>query len=98
MKVRDLLTDETKWAKGRSACDKGGETTPYDAPNAVAWCLAGAITRCYEVGEAWDTLATRAYDVLRARGQLPLGGIGEWNDSPARTFTEVRALVEELDI
>ncbi len=98
MKVRDLLTDKSKWTKGRSACDRNGETTCYDAPNAASWCLAGAIARCYGMGETWDLLATRIYDTLSARGQLPIGGMGEWNDASERTFVEIRAMVEQLDI
>ena len=95
MKVRDLLTDETRWTKGvsaRNALGQGGVC--YDDPSATSWCLAGAIHKCYGI-DGWDPIAKRVYALIQP---LPKGGMGEWNDDPARSFSEVRALVEELDI
>ncbi len=90
MKVRDLLTDESKWTKDTYARDKDGNATTPGASDAVCWCLVGALERCYiptsEFGLVYERLARRT------------DGAAKWNDASERTFPEVRALVEELDI
>lgn len=80
MKVRDLLTDETKWSKGKSVV--------YRDDVACAWCLSAAVDRCYGA----------SYLLVMNRVANHVGGPIGWNDAPSRTFAEVRALVEELDI
>ena len=51
MKVKDLLTDESKWTKGAYSRDAEGETTDLLDRGAVCWCLRGAIDLCYNGDE-----------------------------------------------
>ena len=90
MKVRELLSDESKWTKGNWARTGDGLGVYYECPEAVCWCLDGAIHLAY--GDDW----------LPVRGKvcehLGVTHLWDWNDSSRRTFAEVKALVEELDI
>lgn len=93
MKVKELYSDPNRWAQGTEAKNEKGEPTYIFAEEAVAWCLAGAIDKCYYPNQkgrslVYQKIATR--DLGRA--------IVSWNDDPKRTFEEVKALVEELDI
>ena len=39
----DLLEPEGAWTKGALARDRRGHTVDYASPNAVRWCVGGAI-------------------------------------------------------
>jgi len=85
MKVRDLLTDESKWCKH-----------VFNGPNG-SHCLVGAILVCYDhIAEKRLVIQ----HIFRYLGLSAIAGtsssITVWNDNA--TFAEVRALVEELDI
>jgi hypothetical protein len=89
MKVRELLSDESKWTRRRfAATTQGTPCLPRDR-RAAQWCLYGAIERCYGVHGAEVTC--RLIQHLQA-------SLADWNDDPARTFADVKRLVEELDI
>lgn len=81
---------------------------------ATYWSLSGALLRCYyhrdhDKGESYE-LCKQRYDDIEHKVAVRLGSRGEpgskedletirkWNDAPERTFTDVKALVEELDI
>ena len=81
MKVRDLLSDESKWTKGVF------HTTHADGD---AFCLAGAISQCY-VAPRWELVRNAVMAEIN-------GCITLWNDAPERTFADVKALVDRLDI
>lgn len=91
MKVRDLLTDESKWTKGVFASTANGRRAAFCESDAVRFCLLGAITRCYPYTE-------RHVAIDRVASQLSGRGIAEWNDDKNTTFADVRSLVEKLDI
>ncbi len=91
MKIRELLTDETKWTQGQAARTITGEATSATGESAVRWCLLGAIMKCY--GHSYSV----QLDVeLLLRSTV--NGIVTYNDDPNREFEEVKALVEKLDI
>jgi hypothetical protein len=91
MKVRDLLTDESKWCQGGYSKDACGDSHwNWNRPMAVSWCLSGAIRKCYD--KNWEDVFDRVREKLGSRWVSP------WNDDPERTFGDVRSLVEELDI
>ena len=81
---------------------------------ATCWDLSGAILRCYyyrdhDKGESYE-LCRQRHDDIEHKVAVRLGSQGEsgsredletvrkWNDAPERTFADMRALVEELDI
>lgn len=93
MKVKELYTDASKWTQRTYAADANGECVSYHMDSAVCFCLAGAIHRCYpEDNEEKNTVYKKLNQ--RLHGLMYI----DWNDEPGRTFEEVKALVEELDI
>jgi len=91
MKIRELLSDELTWTKGASGRTREGFSCLPDSVDAVRWCLSGAVERCYE-GRLGIPIFGR---IERA---LAMGEVMDWNDAPERTFAEVKALVDTLDI
>lgn len=91
MKVQDILTDESKWTQGYYARDKDNHLVSVDSPNACKFCLIGAMLKAYPEAAEKDAVETTTFRKLGS-------GVANWNDAPERTFAEVRALIEELDI
>ena len=89
MKAYELLSDESKWCQGDFARDVHGEAVNSHSPEAVRWCLTGALSRCY-----------MGYSDQRARIVAVIGGghTTTWNDNPLRTYAEVVGLLKRLDI
>lgn len=88
MKIKELFTDETKWTQGALARTKKGNIIGALEDNAVCWCLQGAVLKCY--GSDRLTIIDLILD------KVDKHCIALWND--AHTFTEVKELVERLDI
>jgi hypothetical protein len=88
MKIRELLTDESKWCKGNSAVDAEGYPVFPSNHHATRWCLYGASVK----------VGFNALKVLEAiQKRLPgIESIGEFNDGSS--FSDVKALVEEFDL
>lgn len=107
MKIRELLSDESKWTKGWFARDANGisiiygygvcsESVALDG-RACSWCLTGACKRCYPDTNDWWEKLKDIKERLIQKGYYGTS-LSSWNDAPERTFAEVKALVEELDI
>jgi len=91
MKIKELLTDESKWTQRSFAKTSSGRTVTWDDPEACCWCLAGAGRKCY----GWTVWRDSIRDVIEA--EINTDSV-YFNDFPKRTFAEVKALVEKLDI
>jgi hypothetical protein len=93
MKMRELLSDESKWTKGTMARNESGIAISTTNGEACCFCLWGAMVWCYG-------LDLSEYSRVKKQIQVELGldTIGQWNDQPERTFEEVQALVQKLDI
>ena len=105
MKIQDLLTDESKWTKGRNARDAQGNGVASRTPEAAAWCLQGAMWKCYGNEAEAIAVAHKMAEALppTGRGELddgrdPFSELVNWNDLTTTTFSDVRRLVTELDI
>ena len=98
MKIRELFTDESKWTTHAYARTKEGKVLlNAHLPEAVCWCLDGAISKCYLFGNESDQLRTYymiKHKIFEHVNENPV----PWNDHPKRTFAEVKQLVETLDI
>ncbi len=92
MKVADLYTDSSRWTKGAYERNAAGEPIRFQKEGAVCWCLVGAMQQCY--------LTEGSYGARMRAVAAHVGcyDLTAWNDAPERTFAEVRALVEELDL
>jgi hypothetical protein len=97
MKIRELLTDESKWTQGAFAETETGHPVDYDDESAAKFCIVGAVRKCYGRGDEATTVFRKVKDeVQRVHGGLER--LAAWNDDDRRTFAEVKALVERLDI
>lgn len=89
MKIKELLTDESKWTKNTLARNAVGEEELAHSEFAVSWCLVGAAVKCYSFG---------AGDVLNKIRDYIKSPVVDFNNNPQTTFADIRKLVEELDI
>jgi hypothetical protein len=88
MKIHELLSDETKWTQNVHARDKDGHPLWSSHPQAVCWCLMGAVDKCYPG-------TNRVGELIVSKIKMP---IDEWNDLLERTYEDVYSLVKNLDI
>lgn len=93
MKIQELLSSPEKWTKGLNAKDKQNNCVSPWSENAVCWCIYGAILKCYS-----ESLKTTEEMVEKATYASGWQVLSAWNDAPERTFEEVKALIEKLDI
>jgi len=91
MKVRDLLSYKSKWTKRFYARDENGITVNWSSRKAVKFCLVGAIGRCYKSDDYFIILEA-------VRASIVEDNVATWNDLPERTFADIRAVIEALDI
>lgn len=106
MKIRELYTDESRWTKGELARDSNGFYIPLwkipkgTFPEGVSFCLIGALAKCYQDFEnrmdAKNKIREAIGDVDSNKSVRP--SIINYNDAEERTFEEIKALVERLDI
>ena len=85
--AKDTLSDASKWTQGAVARDKHGEEAHFNSPDAVCWCILGAIYKAS--WKIWDDLDTRVNErnkavdavglVAQARGRLS----GKWWEGAA---------------
>ena len=87
-----MLARPEAWCKGAGARDAAGEPVPADSPDAVAWCLAGAVAR---VGGG-KAAERRLLHVLRTQmGRPALVELPQFNDG---RFTEHADVLELLRV
>jgi hypothetical protein len=92
-KIRELLTDESKWTQGALARDALGRPVSACSAQACRWDLYGAMDRCYGVCVGpW----TGPWALLLARIDREETTVSTWNDT--HSFSDVRNLVVDLDI
>jgi hypothetical protein len=91
MKVKDILTDESKWTQGVDARDRYGHRCDPCSGSAVSFCVTGAALRAYQHSARAQNKAIRS--LLRA---IPseYADLESWNDETDRTFDDVRRLIE----
>lgn len=98
MKIRELFCDEQRWTKGWNA--RNGNYTPvsYNDSAACCWCLMGAIYLCSSTNKSVDTTLELIRKELGLAPRWANADITSWNDSKDRSFQDVKALVDKLDI
>lgn len=98
MTVQELFSSEQNWTKGIAAKNAFGVTVPVRSRTAAKWCLLGAIAKCYG-GERANEIEIKVIDKLFGGRKRRLGDcLSVWNDSPQRTFRDVKNLATELNI
>ncbi len=99
MKIRELFSSPAKWTKANFAVKADGTSTTAENPEAVCWCLYGAVNKCYgkteDNGHAVLQLMGRH---LKDKGMRESGSVIGFNDDEDTTFEMVRNLVNDLDV
>lgn len=88
MKIKELLSDRSKWIKRYIAKDKNGNPCNHD--EGVKWCLIGAMYKCYPNNAS--EIFEKVYREIKG------GSVADWNNSPKTKFKDVKALINKLDI
>ena len=100
MKVSELLSTRKAWTtKAYARTTLNVKVDPQD-PLAVAWCIAGALNKCYS---SFIPDQTAAYDRLTAtlqkwflQGKSQTASVSIFNDGS--TYEQVLELVTEADV
>ena len=90
--ARDLIHDPDSWVQECHAWNDIGEETSPDEPDAVCFCLEGAIMRALmnlQMRGAGPELVEIEVEVMGG-----IDNICDWNDSLERTHAEVLARVD----
>ena len=92
MKIKDLLTDASKWTQKALARDKSGNRVVAREESAVQWCLMGAMHKCYPEANQRDLIRHKIYGGIRQ------DSIIDFNDAKSTSFENIQKLVKVLDI
>lgn len=95
MKVKDILTDETKWIKGDAskAYDKNGYEVNPCSPTAVQWSLLGALLKVYQEMTEFRHIKHQITKAL-----LRLADMHDSEGKELMDFMTVRNMVRILDV
>ncbi len=102
MNLRQLFDSPSKWTKGAPARNEFGVLVFHDSPNAVCWCLAGGLNKCF-VGRANDLAfialrqAARELFPQRQTETSDLMVVAQINDHPDTTFEDVIAIINKTE-
>ena len=101
MKVKELLSDESKWTKGVLAKDSYGCDCPPTDPDASCFCLLGAIDKCYDGFDSKKDLAIiKLKRAISRHPKTPVHSpvtISTFNDYHA-SFEDIKKVLEVADI
>lgn len=98
--VIDRLKDPTHWVKGIRALTEHGWDTAPTSPEAVQWCLGGAVINVLQ-NEHWagwfsgDPIGKRFHELARARGFTGPHGFVDFNNDPATTHEDLMLFLKE---
>ena len=97
MKAYELLSTPDRWCKGNWAKDARGQVTKASGPDAVCWCLTGALWRIYmDRPHAYAAVKDRVVSVLERR--TGRGGLVAFNDDFRTSYEDVIAVLKEANV
>lgn len=79
----ELLRDPAHWTKGSFARNAEGTNVGVRAPEAVSWCMLGAIDHCTPMSTHLGHLVE--LEVSKVLGDKWYGDLVRFNDDPRRT-------------
>lgn len=89
----DLLKDPKHWTKGSYAKDAEGLPVSSASPDAVCWCLGGAISKVSDNIEDANAYFNRLEEILTE--MYDAESIEEFNDDLKTTHADVLKVIEE---
>lgn len=96
MKIKELLSSESKWTQGSFAKNTRDENVVAKDPSAVKWCLFGAIDKCYSGTDEFLSITHKTVKEIENITRGHLNSITIFNDFAI--FENIKNLVEKLDI
>lgn len=96
MKIKELLNSPEKWTQSAYAKDAVGDSCSSTEPQAVCWCLLGAIHRCYPEPKESDKVWRKILAAITLESHFV--SISSFNDNEETTFEQVRDILEMADV
>ena len=95
MKIKELLSDSSKWIQGDYAVDKENIPVAPKHAEACKWCLIGAVFYCYV-----ENPRARTNAMLKIGALLPgeFDSIPAFNDASVTKFEDIQKLLQEADV
>lgn len=93
MKIKNLLTKKN-WIKFDLAQNKDGGSVDADSSEACKFCLSGAIERVYSDEKDYSRVYIQVMNYIG----MDYFNISDWNDQKERKFSDVKKLVDKLNI
>ena len=93
MKIKELLSDESKWTQGCMARDEHGYSVDSVNKSAASWCLAGAAQKCYPPGLNYLGAMSKLDSYIPGTA-----GVITFNDHAGTTFADIQRLLQEVDV
>jgi hypothetical protein len=94
MTLQELFTDESRWTKDAFARNAKGKARGPLEPDAVRWCLMGALDFCYGPKSRQQATLRRKIETSPSYHT----GIAQFNDSTETTFADIRKVIEEANV
>lgn len=98
--ARELLTPNSSWIQDGFAHDENGEAVPPESPDAVCWCLSGALDLVAASGaSSWIErlrIASALYERVNRAIPQEYANMEDWNDAPERTHQNVLDLLDRM--
>lgn len=92
--AKTKLANPKAWIKGSLARDKSGRQVNPVSPDAVCWCLIGAMHSVNTGSPSGCVVGTEAYDAIRVSTPNHWPWLQEFNDCEGTTHADV---IETLD-
>lgn len=97
--VNELFSRPERWAQRHDAENRFDEEVELRNPNAVKWCLGGALRLVYgHDPELLTKMINSATAYIQGLTENDDAGISDWNDHDDTTFKDIRTLVTTLKI
>lgn len=96
--ARELLSEPARWTQNALARTAENEVANGYDPNAICWCLYGALQHAAGVSDviAAETYIAEQLDALGwERSEFDDDTITNWNDDPERIHQDVLTLLDE---
>ena len=85
--ILELLDTPDKWTQGLAARDANGDSVYSSAPEAVCWCLEGAICKVFrETNRPWSK---PYFKMKRALTRVLKDDYISFNDKPTTTYEDI---------
>jgi hypothetical protein len=98
-KVKTLLADPKRWCKGYYAVDSNGKISTPLNPEAVCWCLSGAVKKIYTSLDSLNAIHRKLRDSVEKLYPLRFAGnIIAFNDAQETTYKDIMKVLKDANV